>query len=43
MTDKDLCENCSFKNKCEKHKKCLNIQEKLDIAINGFLAIKNQI
>lgn len=36
MTDKDLCENCAFKNKCEKYRKCLILQEKLDIAVKAL-------
>lgn len=36
MTDKDLCENCAFKNRCEKYRKCLVLQEKLEIAVKAL-------
>ena len=40
MTDKDLCENCAFKNKCEKYRKCLVLQEKLEISVKECQQLK---
>ena len=42
MTDKDMCENCAFKNKCEKYKKCLNLQEKLEIAVEALESLRTK-
>lgn len=36
MDDKDLCENCAFKNKCEKYKHCTELEKKLEIAVNAM-------
>ena len=41
MTDKDLCENCAFKNRCEKYMKCLVLQEKLEISVKALDKIVN--
>lgn len=40
MTDKDLCKNCAFKNKCEKYRKCLVLQEKLEISVKECRQLK---
>ena len=40
MTDKDLCENCAFKNRCEKYRKCLVLQEKLEISVKECQQLK---
>ena len=40
MTDKDLCENCAFKNRCEKYRKCLVLQEKLEISVKENQQLK---
>ena len=42
MTDKDMCENCTFKNKCEKYKYCLSLQEKLEIAIKALESLRTK-
>ena len=36
MDDKDLCENCAFKNKCEKYKHCTELEKKLEIAVKAL-------
>ena len=34
------CENCAFKNKCEKYSECLTLQEKLETYVDECQRLK---
>ena len=34
--EESSCENCAFKNKCEKYKHCKELEKKLEIAVEAL-------